>query len=112
MGHFAGQFANLAAMEEEFAGSEGFVVGNIALFVRVDVTSDKKELSVLEASKGVLEGCVAVAEALHFGPLEDDSGLEFLDQFKLEAGPTIGDSAICGLFPAGHGLISDREVGR
>ena len=99
-------------MEEEFAGSEGFVVGNIALFVRVDVTSDKKELSVLEAGKGVFEGGVAVTETLHFGPLKDDSGLEFLDQFEFESGPAIGDSAIYALFLAGHGLISDREVGR
>ncbi len=99
-------------MKEQLAGSERFVVMHVALFVGVDVTSDKKEFSVLEAGKSVLEGCVAIAETLHFGSLKDDSGLEFFDQYEFESGPAIGDSAIYALFLAGHGLISDREVGR
>ena len=72
-------------MEQQLAIAIGIVILTVRLLVDGDVSADEPRLAVTHVGVGLLQRGASVAERLHLGPGEDESGLDALEQLVFVA---------------------------
>ena len=77
-GRQAEQFADFGFVQQEFAGGLGLVVLQVAVGVFVDVGVVEADLAIFDAGEGVADLAFAGAQRLDLGAVQDDPGLEGL----------------------------------
>src|SRR4051812_42844720 len=76
-------------MEQQFSRTLGFMVHPVRLEILRDVATIEPDLPVLDSCVGLFQARLSVAKALDLGPGQDDSRLDFLQQFELESGSAV-----------------------
>lgn len=86
---FAGEFGNLAAVQQQFARAFRFVIEAAGLREFGDVAIDQPDFAVVHAGVGLFDRRVPSAQAFHFGADEHDAGLDRVHDFVLVPRATV-----------------------
>src|ERR1022692_161027 len=76
----ADEFMQLILVHQQLPGTQGFMVEDVAVFVRTDVRVDQPEFAIFHQPVGVLEVSSSGAHGFHFGSAQGDAGFELLQQ--------------------------------
>ena len=74
----AKEFIDLLAVEEQFPGTEGLVIHDVAVAVGTDVTVVEKDLTLPHAGVTILQVHAPISQGLDLRALEHDASFELL----------------------------------
>ena len=88
---FTLQFFDFAAMGQKFAGSGGFMIDKVAVFVKGDGAADEEKFAVVDATISLFQIGPALAEAFDLGTGQGNSGFQLFEKMEIEAGLFVFD---------------------
>ncbi len=88
---FTLQFFDFAAMGQKFAGSGGFVIDQVAVFVKGNGAANEKKFAVADATVSLFQIGPTLTEAFYLGPGQGNSGLQLFQKMEVEAGLFVFD---------------------
>ena len=106
----AEKLIDLLAVKEQFPGTEGLVIHDVAVAVGADVAVVEKDLAVLHAGVTILQVHAPLSQGFDLRTLEHDARLEFLFNEIVVVGLAVRDHGFFEtvfLFP--HQAASPRE---
>src|ERR1035438_8441328 len=74
------EFVQLILVHQQLPRAQGFMVEDVAVFVRADVRIDQPEFAIFYQPVGVLEVSSSGAHGFHFGSAQGDTGFKLLQQ--------------------------------
>ena len=94
-------------MHEQLSRTSGLMVESIPLLVGRDVQVEQKDLAIVQDPVAVREVCLPVAERLHLGSRQHDTGLPGIDDLIVVTGAFVSGNDLMPvlLIGCGHGTL-------